>query len=54
MFKEVILICSNISIVQEILLQTGPYRMNGMYFSWSFVKCVVTQDLFWEISVSLI
>ena len=33
MFKEeVIQICSNISIVQEILLQTGTYRIKRMVF----------------------
>ena len=40
MFKEeVIQICSNISLVQEILLQTGTYRIKRMDFSWSCVKC---------------
>ena len=40
MFKEeVIQICSNISIVQEILLQTGTYRIKRMDFSWSCLKC---------------
>ena len=41
MFKEeVIQICSKyISIVQEILLQNGTYRIKRMDFSWSCMKC---------------
>ena len=45
MFKEeVIQICSNISIVQEILLQTGTYRIKRMVFflklreMWQYVR----------------
>ena len=41
MFKEeVIQICSKyISIVQEILLQNGTYRIKRMDFSWGCMKC---------------
>ena len=38
--EEVIQICSKyISIVQEILLQNGTYRIKRMDFSWSCMKC---------------